>query len=55
MELSDPTKQRKTIASVLRALDILDLFDSKHAEWNAPLVTALAAIGAALLPKPETP
>ncbi len=32
MEPSDPTKQRKVIASVQRALDILDLFDSKHAE-----------------------
>jgi len=42
MELSDPTKQRKIIASVQRALDILDLFDSKHAELgNAEIARML--------------
>lgn len=42
MEQYDRTSHRKLIASVQRALDILDLFDSKHAELgNAEIARSL--------------
>jgi DNA-binding IclR family transcriptional regulator len=42
MEQSDRTSHRKSIASVQRALDILNLFDSRHAELgNAEIARQL--------------